>query len=185
MRLYGKPASKIEIAQEVAKLLLGNERLKKEPQNVSEVCRTLGFNSRQTIYNYIAIAEKKNFLKVEVSVPNIVPSLREKLGESKAYTGIKEWREADFLYHHRVAIDKNLRVGKWYQATFENQKCINIEESSRTDTPPLKLVAYDIETDNDRTRDPNPDYETITMVALYAGPEFENRVIVNAEKINY
>lgn len=127
--------------------------------------------------------KKKTFLKVEVTVPNKVPQLRDRLTN---YPGVQEWREADIQYHHRVAIDQKLNLGKWYRATASNQAIGSIVESPRTDTPPLKLVAYDIETDNDRKRQPNPHVDNITMVAVYEGTDLglDNRVIVNAEAID-
>ncbi|MHA2365468.1 MAG: 3'-5' exonuclease [Candidatus Hodarchaeales archaeon] len=134
--------------------------------------------------NDLLFLKKNNFLKVEVNVPSVVPFLRDKLTDRKFYPGVKEWREADIQYHHRVAIDKNFRVGKWYNAKFQNQECIEIFEIDRKDTPPLNIVAYDIETDSDQSRQPNTDKDTITMIALYTGNDLSNQVIVNADKID-
>ena len=131
----------------------------------------------------ILFLKEKKLIKVSVSVPNLVPALRERLVN---YRGVIEWREADIQYHHRVAIDNKLNVGNWYKLTIEGIFVTNIIESQRKDIPPLKLVAYDIETNNDRTREPNPDVDIITMVSLYTSndtPE-ENIIIINAEQID-
>ena len=131
----------------------------------------------------ILFLKEKKFIKVSVSVPNLVPALREQL---VTYRGVIEWREADIQYHHRVAIDNKLNVGNWYKLTIEGNYATKISESNRKDIPQLKLVAYDIETNNDRTREPNPDKDIITMVTVYAGNDLpeENIVIVNADKID-
>ena len=112
----------------------------------------------------ILFLKEKKFIKISVSVPNLVPALRERL---VSYRGVIEWREADIQYHHRVAIDNKLNVGNWYKLTIEGIFVTHIAESLRKDIPPLKLVAYDIETNNDRTREPNPNVDIITMVSLY------------------
>ena len=75
LRLHGKPASLIEIAKEVSDLILGDKRLRREPQSIPEVARSLGFGSRTTIYRYIAIAEKENFLKLDDNGNLIKPQL--------------------------------------------------------------------------------------------------------------
>ena len=131
----------------------------------------------------ILFLKEKRFIKVSVSVPNLVPALRERL---VTYKGIIEWREADIQYHHRVAIDNKLNVGNWYKLTVDGIFVTKISESSRKDIPSLKLIAYDIETNNDRTREPNPEKDIITMVTVYAGNDLpeENIVIVNAHEID-
>lgn len=63
LRLYGKTASKIQIAKEVSNLLLGNSRLKKEPKNISEIASTLGFKERRSVYNYLEIGVTEGFVK--------------------------------------------------------------------------------------------------------------------------
>ncbi len=61
LRLYGKVATEEEIAEEVARLYLGDPQRKIEPQNVTQICNTLGYNSRVSIYRYL---EKACELKI-------------------------------------------------------------------------------------------------------------------------
>jgi len=63
LRLYGKTASKLDIAKEVSSLLIGNPRLKKEPKNISEIATTLGFKERRSVYNYLEIAANEGLVK--------------------------------------------------------------------------------------------------------------------------
>ena len=58
--------------------------------------------------NNLTFLEKSLFLKVTADRPGSVPNLRTK---TEAIAGVKEWREADVLFHHRCAIDHNIRVG--------------------------------------------------------------------------
>ena len=67
LRLYGKPASKIQIAKEVSNLLVGNPRLKKEPKNISEIRTTLGFKERKSVYNYLEIGVTEGFVKKDTN----------------------------------------------------------------------------------------------------------------------
>lgn len=65
LRLYGKPATKEQIAKEVSNLLLGNFRKGIEPQNITQICRTLSFDSRQSIYIYKELAVKLGYLELD------------------------------------------------------------------------------------------------------------------------
>lgn len=55
LRLYGKPATKDEIAQEVARLLLGDERRKIKPLGITQIAKNLNLE-RITIYRYKDLA---------------------------------------------------------------------------------------------------------------------------------
>jgi len=64
LRLYGKPATKEQIAKEVARLMLGDLRKGIEPQNITQICRTLSFESRQTVYSYKELALELGYLEL-------------------------------------------------------------------------------------------------------------------------
>lgn len=101
LRLYGKEASKIEIAKEVSKLLLGDTRLLKDPQSVSEVTRTLGFSSRTTTYKYVVIAQQNGFLALDKEGKPILPKK----------TQLQEFKQ--FSENHPILQDPLVDV--WYQ----------------------------------------------------------------------
>jgi len=64
LRLYGKPATKEQIAKEVSRLMLGDLRKGIEPQNITQICRTLSFESRQTVYSYKELALELGYLEL-------------------------------------------------------------------------------------------------------------------------
>ncbi|MHA1984950.1 MAG: 3'-5' exonuclease, partial [Candidatus Hodarchaeales archaeon] len=128
----------------------------------------------------LVFPEKKNFLQIETFVPNSVSFLREKL---ENIPKVKEWREADILYHRRAAIDLDLRIGKWYKAYFRTQECLNlVKNDDKVTIPPMNIVAYDIETNNSRNEQPDPKKHKITMLSYFN--EISNLVIVNSEIVN-
>lgn len=74
LRLYGKPATKEQIANEVAKLMLGDRRKGIEPQNITQICRTLSFESRQTVYSYKDLAVQLGYLELDKDGKAKVPA---------------------------------------------------------------------------------------------------------------
>ncbi|MHA1983285.1 MAG: 3'-5' exonuclease [Candidatus Hodarchaeales archaeon] len=128
----------------------------------------------------LVFPEKKNFLRIETFVPNSVPFLREKL---EKIHNVEEWREADILYHRRAAIDLNLRIGLWYKAYFGNQECVQITKANdKVTIPPMNILAYDIETNNPRNEQPDPNKHKISMLSYFN--DFNNAVIVNSEIVD-
>ncbi|OLS28083.1 MAG: DNA polymerase [Candidatus Heimdallarchaeota archaeon LC_3] len=128
----------------------------------------------------LVFPKRKNFLCVETFVPNSVPFLREKL---EKISNVIEWREADILYHRRVAIDLNLRIGRWYKAFFQNSKCTKlIINEKKVTTPPMNIVAYDIETNNPKNQQPDPNKHKISMISVFN--LFTNVVLINSEVID-
>ncbi|MFX0206480.1 MAG: 3'-5' exonuclease, partial [Candidatus Hodarchaeota archaeon] len=118
---------------------------------------------------------KNPFLKVTADRPGSVPNLRTKTEE---LTGVKEWREADVLFHHRCAIDHDVRVGAWYLAEINRGEILNLSPLTDRTPPPLKILAFDIETDFEQTRDPNPNKDQISMISMFNGKE--NKLIINS-----
>ncbi len=121
----------------------------------------------------------KDFLKVTVDHPRSVPSLRSQCEKIK---GIIEWREADVLYNHRVAIDHNIRVGSWYQADISGGEIHKLDILNNMAPPDLQILAYDIETVFDQTREPNPNRDAISMISLFTGNI--NHLIINDDVVN-
>ena len=115
------------------------------------------------------------FLKVTVDRPGSVPNLRVKTEE---IAGIKEWREADVLFHHRCAIDHDVRVGAWFLAEISRGEILNLSPLTDRTPPHLKILAFDIETDFEQTRDPNPNKDQISMISVFTGKE--NKLIINS-----
>ena len=126
----------------------------------------------------LTFLRKKLFLKVTVNHPGSVPELRK---NCETILGVVEWREADVLFHHRTAIDNQLRVGHWYKAQIRNCEIQNLVLVSNKAPPDLKILAFDIETVFEQTRDPNPEKDSITMVSLFTGDK--NLLIINSEEV--
>ncbi|MFW9929676.1 MAG: 3'-5' exonuclease, partial [Candidatus Thorarchaeota archaeon] len=124
----------------------------------------------------LVFPEKRLFIKVTTYVPNSVPILRDKL---ETISNVVEWREADILYHRRVAIDLDLRIGSWYEGNFKNQECIKIQKLPEIiESPQLEIFAYDIETSNPRNEQPDPNKHSITMISYFS--KQSRGVLVNA-----
>lgn len=132
-----------------------------------------GYDSKDLVF-----LKEKTFIKVSVQTPSDVPHVRDKCEQ---ISGIEEWREADIQFHHRVAIDNGLRVGKWYHLTIRGGEIQKLSEIKDLTSPNLNIVAYDIEVENPRTRDPSVEKDEITMVSLFNG--LNNLVIVNANTV--
>ena len=120
----------------------------------------------------------KEFVKVVVKTPLDVPRLRDQLEQLKE---VEEWREADVQFHHRCAIDAGIRVGKWYHFSIRRGRIISVEESERKEAPELRVLCYDIEVDMEPTRDPNPEKDPISLIAVYT--DDENYVLVNKDAV--
>ena len=121
---------------------------------------------------------EKDFIKVTVDHPRSVPSLRTKC---ESVSGIIEWREADVLYNHRVAIDHNIRVGRWYEVEISRGEIQKISMLKNKAPPELRILAYDIETVFDITREPDPNRDAISMVSLFLGDT--NYLLINDQVV--
>ncbi|MHA2243589.1 MAG: 3'-5' exonuclease [Candidatus Hodarchaeales archaeon] len=121
---------------------------------------------------------KKPFIKVTVDRPGSVPNLRAKTEE---INGVKEWREGDVLFHHRCAIDHNVRIGAWYEAQISGGEVEYLLPIPNKAPPQLRILAFDIETVFEQTRDPNPNKDEITMISLFTGND--NTLIINSKVV--
>ncbi|MHA1207148.1 MAG: 3'-5' exonuclease, partial [Candidatus Hodarchaeales archaeon] len=95
--------------------------------------------------------------------------------------GVIEWREADVLYNHRVAIDHNIRVGRWYEAKISRGEIQKISMLMKKAPPELRILAYDIETVFDITREPDPNRDAISMISLFMGDT--NFLLINDQVV--
>ncbi|MFX0086111.1 MAG: 3'-5' exonuclease, partial [Candidatus Hodarchaeota archaeon] len=127
----------------------------------------------------LTFLKKRLFIKVIADRPKSVPNLRSKC---ETINGVVEWREADVLFHHRCAIDNNIRIGTWYQARIRGNEIIKIEPIPNKAPPNLKILAYDIETDFEQTREPNPNRDEISMISMFTGKE--NTLLINSAVVN-
>ncbi|MHA2303874.1 MAG: 3'-5' exonuclease [Candidatus Hodarchaeales archaeon] len=126
----------------------------------------------------LTFLKEKKFIKVTVDRPGTVPHLRSKC---ESINGVIEWREADVLFHHRCAIDHNIRIGKWFQADIRGREMLNIQPIRNQAPPHLKILAFDIETEFELTREPNPNKDEISMICMFTGEE--NTLLVNAKVV--
>lgn len=114
---------------------------------------------------------KKPFMKVTADRPGSVPNLRTKFEE---INGVIEWREADVLFHHRTAIDHNVRVGSWYTAEIAGGKIQTLTKIPNRAPPALRVLAFDIETVFELTSEPNPNRDAISVISLFTGDKDSN-----------
>ncbi|MHA2075227.1 MAG: 3'-5' exonuclease, partial [Candidatus Hodarchaeales archaeon] len=85
------------------------------------------------------------------------------------------------LFHHRCAIDHNIRIGKWFQADIRGREMLDIQPIRNKAPPHLKILAFDIETEFELTREPNPNKDEISMICMFTGEE--NTLLVNAKVV--
>ncbi len=166
-------------------LLLEKDLSKEHLNRIISQIYQIGENHVQQIEekNYYDAADltflvSKSFLKITVDHPGSVPKLRDKC---EALNGVIEWREADVLFHHRTAIDHNLRVGYWYQAEIRGGEIQSIYHINNKAPPQLKILAFDIETAFETTREPNPNRDEISMISLFTGDR--NYLLVNSSVV--
>jgi len=127
----------------------------------------------------LTFLNKRLFIKIIVDRPRSVPNLRTKCESIK---GVVEWREADVLFHHRCAIDHNIHIGAWYQAEISGSEIRSISPIQNKAPPQLRILAYDIETVFELTREPNPNRDEISMISLFTGDE--NTLLVNSTVVD-
>ncbi|MFW9778618.1 MAG: 3'-5' exonuclease [Candidatus Heimdallarchaeota archaeon] len=131
----------------------------------------------------LTFLKQKPFIRVTVDHPGSVPSLREQL---ERIEGIIEWREADVLFHHRVAIDHNIRVGYWYEAEIDGGEITKLSPIPNKAPPELRVIAFDIETTFEQNREPNPYLDVITMISLFTGDTERtgNLLLINSQVVD-
>lgn len=111
--------------------------------------------------------ERNLFLKVVLETPSCITKIRNKLEE---ISEVVEWREADIQFHHRIAIDNRIGIGKWYDVVIDKGLILDLQLlEDRLDIPILKLLTFDIETHSPIMGTPNPTIDQISMIVISTG----------------
>lgn len=93
-------------------------------------------------------------------------------------------REYDVPYHVRVAIDADIRVGKWYTVESKNQHIVLTEIPERIARADPVVLAYDIETTKLPLKFPDASFDKIMMISYMIDGEgflITNREIVSQD----
>ncbi|GMM35450.1 DNA polymerase epsilon catalytic subunit [Saccharomycopsis crataegensis] len=94
---------------------------------------------------------------------------------------IDDIKEYDVPFHVRVAIDKNLRVGKWYSVQAESEE-IHFEELDVVVPPDPVVLAFDIETSKAPLKFPDSAVDQIMMISYMI--DGDGYLITNREIIS-
>ena len=95
---------------------------------------------------------------------------------------IQDTREHDVIYYTRVAIDLDLRCGKWYQVSFRNSQPQLNSLPEKLTNPRLRVLAFDIETVKSPFKFPDARIDPIMMISyMIDGVGF---LIVNREVVS-
>ncbi|ODV90059.1 hypothetical protein CANCADRAFT_1791 [Tortispora caseinolytica NRRL Y-17796] len=97
---------------------------------------------------------------------------------------IVDIREYDVPYHVRVAIDKAVRIGKWYEVEAVNGETRITELTDRVYRPDPVVLAFDIETTKDTLKFPDAKKDRIMMISYMIDGEgflITNRDIVSED----
>lgn len=97
---------------------------------------------------------------------------------------IYDMREYDVPYHVRVAIDEDIRVGKWYTVESKNTKITFTEMPERIARADPVVLAYDIETTKLPLKFPDASIDKIMMISYMIDGEgflITNREIVSQD----
>lgn len=97
---------------------------------------------------------------------------------------IYDIREYDVPYHVRVAIDKDIRVGKWYTVEAKDTQIVLTEMPERIARADPVVLAYDIETTKLPLKFPDASIDKIMMISYMIDGEgflITNREIVSQD----
>ena len=105
-----------------------------------------------------------------------------RMSESYGSSSILDIREHDVIYHLRVAIDCDIRVGMWYCVSINGQS-VNLERIKGKDVRPDPIVlAFDIETCKQPLKFPDSEFDPIMMISyMIDGRGF---LIINREIVS-
>ncbi|KAG9307161.1 hypothetical protein G9A89_016989 [Geosiphon pyriformis] len=112
-------------------------------------------------------------------------------GQDKFYkivSSMTDIRESDVPYYQRVAIDKDIRVGRWYtveaRPSYEGAEIILKKEEDVVENPETVVLAFDIETYKDPLKFPDSKKDPIMMISyMIDGQGFllTNREIISQD----
>ncbi|KAK6204772.1 DNA-directed DNA polymerase epsilon, catalytic subunit A [Scheffersomyces amazonensis] len=97
-------------------------------------------------------------------------------------TFIDDMKEYDVPYHVRVSIDKNIRVGKWYDVYVKHQQVSLIEDKENIAFADPVILAFDIETTKAPLKFPDAKIDQIMMISYMI--DGEGYLITNREIIS-
>lgn len=95
---------------------------------------------------------------------------------------IDEIREYDVPYHVRVSIDKNIRVGKWYDVYAKHGEITLVEDTEKIAFADPVVMAFDIETTKAPLKFPDAKIDQIMMISYMI--DGEGFLITNREIIS-
>ncbi|ODV64406.1 DNA polymerase epsilon catalytic subunit [Ascoidea rubescens DSM 1968] len=145
-------------------------------------------NKMKDIYQSIADLDNFNDNDYESFSKNIYNS--NSFNKNNSSTGINasqfidDIREYDVPYHVRVAIDKNIRVGKWYSVdpNGDSENNIILTELDLVVPADPVILAYDIETTKAPLKFPNSSVDQIMMISYMI--DGQGYLITNREIIS-
>lgn len=134
----------------------------------------------ETVKRFLPVGyqeEKTEVLKVTNRNPSKVPSIRESIG-CRVF-------EADILFKYRFFSDKGIRAMNWIDTEgdfvktntiscsgIDSKKIKNIDNEENV---PLKILAFDIETEAPSERIPEADKDAITMISLCFSEKYKKQ----------
>lgn len=109
---------------------------------------------------------------------------KDQLKDSAPLTHIDDLREYDVPYHVRVSIDKNIRVGKWYNVWAKHGEITVEEDPEKLAFADPVVMAFDIETSKAPLKFPDAKIDQIMMISYMVDGEgylINNREIISED----
>ncbi|CAG8450499.1 4116_t:CDS:10 [Ambispora leptoticha] len=145
------------------------------------------------VRKYILPAVKEN-KKLAASNSNLDHNKKNntKIDEYEKISYMNDIREYDVPYYHRVAIDKGIRVGRWYTVRAKPshqgpQISLTLQEDM-LENPEVVVLAFDIETYKDPLKFPDSSKDPIMMISYMIdgdGYLITNREIIAEDIENF
>ncbi|VEU20318.1 DEKNAAC101151 [Brettanomyces naardenensis] len=101
---------------------------------------------------------------------------------------IEELREYDVPYHSRVSIDKDIRVGKWYDVEADNDHVVLTERKDKIAFADPVVLAFDIETTKAPLKFPDSAIDQVMMISYMIdgdGYLITNRDIISEDIMDF
>ena len=96
-----------------------------------------------------------------------VRGLYESTSEETDYLAmLLDIREYDVLYHIRTCIDNEIRCSFWYEVETDMNQVIGLRHlKEKLDKPPIRVMAFDIETTKAPLKFPDSKIDSIMMIS--------------------
>lgn len=127
------------------------------------------------IYQVMTFNNLNNVNGTEINMDTI-----EQVNEPSTY--VVDIKEYDVPYHVRVAIDGQVRVGKWYDVYVKHSEVSLVEDKIKLAFADPVVLAYDIETTKAPLKFPNAQIDQIMMISYMI--DGEGFLITNREIIS-